>query len=171
MLAEAIRALYGYSAQATARVLDAAEALTFEQFVAPALGDQRSIRETLVHYLDTQQGWLSWWDGSLPAAEAYAFTLDPESFPDAASIRRAWDGVNRQTEAFLGTLTDDDMPREYVATLPDGAEFRMVLWHMLLHVANHGTQHRSEAASMLTALGHSPGPLDLMWYFAPPPGQ
>jgi uncharacterized damage-inducible protein DinB len=36
---------------------------------------------------------------------------------------------------------------------------------MLLHLANHGTQHRSEAAVLMTAAGHSPGDLDL-WDYA-----
>ena len=38
------------------------------------------------------------------------------------------------------------------------------VWQMLLHLANHGTQHRSEAALLLTAIGHSPGDLDLIDY-------
>ena len=35
---------------------------------------------------------------------------------------------------------------------------------MLTHLLNHGTQHRSEAAALLTQAGRSPGELDLIVY-------
>jgi uncharacterized damage-inducible protein DinB len=35
---------------------------------------------------------------------------------------------------------------------------------MLIHVMNHGTQHRAEAAALLTSAGRSPGDLDLIDY-------
>jgi uncharacterized damage-inducible protein DinB len=64
-------------------------------------------------------------------------------------------------------LTDEDVIRVYAQTLPNGVELRMPLWQMMLHVANHGTQHRSEAAAMLTSFGHSPGNLDLLFHLWP----
>ena len=50
---------------------------------------------------------------------------------------------------------------------------------MLQHVVNHGTQHRSEAAAILTQAGRSPGELDLItfleeragWVDGRPPSQ
>lgn len=36
------------------------------------------------------------------------------------------------------------------------------LWEVMLHVANHATQHRSEVALMLTTFRHSPGDLDIL---------
>jgi uncharacterized damage-inducible protein DinB len=167
MQAEIMSALYDYGEQATNTVLDAATGLTDVQWLAPGDAGRGSIRDTLVHLVSTQKGWSAWWDGSLPAMEAYALSLDPAEFPDAAALRREWAAVSAATRAFAAGLTDADLERVYSTPMPNGIVFALPLWQMMIHVANHGTQHRSEAAAMLTAFDHSPGDLDLLYFFNP----
>jgi uncharacterized damage-inducible protein DinB len=61
---------------------------------------------------------------------------------------------------FLATLADEDVTRLVRYDTDSGGPRRRVLWHCLHHVVNHGTQHRSEAAVLLTDYGRSPGDLD-----------
>jgi uncharacterized damage-inducible protein DinB len=67
------------------------------------------------------------------------------------------DGLARLTEeALAGPL--DYRTTNGTATREDR------LWRLLLHLVNHGTQHRAEAAVALTAFGRSPGDVDLIVY-------
>ena len=164
MFADVLRRLYGYNSWATRQVLDAAEQLTPEQLHAPGQAGHGSIRDTLIHLIIVQRRWLSWWDGSLPPDAAYTLRLDPADYPDLAAVRALWESLDQQTRAFVERLGDEEAARDFVNQLPNGAEWRMTLWRMMLHVANHGTQHRSEVAAMLTDAGHSPGNLDLLFF-------
>lgn len=166
MLADALRTYYGYTRWANEKILDAAEGLTPAQLHEPGHAGHGSIRDTLAHMLDTHLGWLSWWDGSLPVAQAYGLETDRAELEDVAGLRRLAERVHAQSEAFLATLTDEDAARVLEADLPNGQHVSMILWPMMLHLANHGTQHRSEVAAMLSSYGQSPGDLDLIYYHA-----
>jgi uncharacterized damage-inducible protein DinB len=167
MVSDVLRALYGYTSWATARLLDVSGQLTQEQWLAPGGAGRGPIRDTLVHLIDTQRSWLAWWDGSLPPEQAYALRLTPADFPGPPAVRAVWETVDRTTPAFVATLTDADAAKVSTQTMPDGRVFRLPRWQIMLHVANHGTQHRNEVAAMLTSHGHSPGDLDALWYFRP----
>ena len=166
MISEALRTMYGYNRWATERVLEVAGRLTPEQFLAPGGAGQGSVRDTLVHVLSAQRGWLTWWEGSLSVEEIFRRQLVPADFPDVAAVRAAWEALEQRTQEFVAGLSDAAAARVYAHTLPDGTAWRLPLWLMMLHVVNHGTQHRSEAAALLTGFGQSPGDLDLP-YFRP----
>ncbi|MGH7340680.1 MAG: DinB family protein, partial [Candidatus Rokuibacteriota bacterium] len=65
---------------------------------------------------------------------------------------------------FVAGLTDEKLAVEFDYTSTEGGRHRRVLWEAMAHMVNHGTQHRSEAAAMLTAMGQSSGDIDLIVY-------
>jgi uncharacterized damage-inducible protein DinB len=163
MFLEAVKRLYEYHAQATERVLRAADALSPPQFTSAVVPGQPSLRDTLVHICATQRIHLSWWDGTMSGDESFRREFRSQGHPDIRAVREMWAELLHDTQAFIGTLKGDaDLGRIYRRTRRDGRVQERQLWEMMLHVLNHGTQHRSEAALMLTALGHSPGDLDLL---------
>jgi MFS family permease len=58
-------------------------------------------------------------------------------------------------------LAEETLDRNFPYVRSNGEERVKPFWHTLVHVVNHGTQHRSEAAMLLTIYGASPGDLDL----------
>ena len=123
-----------------------------------------SLRDSFVHLCFAQRIHLSWWNESMDGAASFARRFPATHYPDTDAVGVLWDALKRDTHAFFATLhADADLQRVYRrrrTTAP--GEVERELWDMMLHVANHGTQHRSEIAVMLTALGHSPGNLDML---------
>jgi uncharacterized damage-inducible protein DinB len=84
----------------------------------------------------------------------------PDVFPTVDALRARWNEENQSLNAFLGTLSDEDL-RRLMTSPPNPPE---TLGQQLQHVVNHGTQHRSEVALLLTDLGQSPGFMDFLPY-------
>ena len=165
MHVEYVRTLYDYTAWANARVLEQAARLTDEQLLAAAGRDYGSVRDILVHVVFAQWLWLRRWQGESPRVH-----WDPAEFPSVAVIRDRWAEVERATAGFIAGLDEEGLGRVLHYTTTRGIARTQPLWEMLVHVANHGTQHRSEAAYLLTQAGHSPGDLDMLDYFLPRTG-
>ena len=58
--------------------------------------------------------------------------------------------------------SDEQLETPYERLVSDGSRRKRVLWEMMLHVINNGTQYRSEIAMMLTSFGHSPGDMEIL---------
>jgi uncharacterized damage-inducible protein DinB len=163
MIRDAVRRMYAYNTEMTERVLAACEPLPLEDFTRELIPGQPSLRDTLVHLTSAQRVHLDWWNGSMSGEASWARRFPRSDYPDLPAVRTFWRDVDRDTAAFLDTLrTDADLSKEPTRVRVDGFTVTRWLWESMLHVVNHGTQHRSEAAAMLTALGRSPGDLDLL---------
>ncbi len=152
-----IQLLYQYNHWANKRILDAAESVDGKQFLAPASYPHGGLRGTLTHTLFAEWIWRRRWEGVTPAVR-----MKPEDFPTFDSLRTRWLEEEKALDAFVENLTDEKLnaPFQYRTTHDEGME--NILWHVMAHLVNHGTQHRSEAAAMLTELGHSPGDIDFI---------
>ncbi|MBM3219752.1 MAG: hypothetical protein FJZ38_13945 [Candidatus Rokubacteria bacterium] len=159
MITEVVRNLYDYNAWANARILDTAAALTLEQLPAPGGASFESVRDTLVHTMGAQWLYLERWRGRSPRA-----LPDAAAFADLAAIRARWDEIERETQVLVAALDDARLmaPLSYVNM--QGETWTYPLWQQMIHQVNHATQHRSEAAVLLTQHGHSPGWLDLLYF-------
>jgi uncharacterized damage-inducible protein DinB len=150
--------LYDYNDWANQRILDTAVQVSPEQFVAPTGHSFGSLRGTLVHLLGGEYAWrMLWQEQTL----AYFGALQDEEFPTLEVLRQRWAEEERALREYLVSLTDEDLAGYVRYTLPEGLKRERVLWHCLVHLVNHGTQHRSEAADILTRYGYSPGDIDL----------
>ncbi len=66
----------------------------------------------------------------------------------------------------LAGLEDEDLARDVEYEGAGGAKRSLALGELLHHAANHGTHYRGQLALLLRELGHVPGNVDLLFYYA-----
>lgn len=150
---------YEYGIWANRRLLKVASELSQEQLHRSFTQGAQPILHTFVHLVSAEWRWFQSWQ-NLPMMDP--ITVDDLPTLDAAQER--WEPLYSVRREFIAALT----PARLAATIHrkiKGQDKDIPLWLALLHVANHGTQHRSEIAAMLTDAGHSPGDLDMTLYF------
>lgn len=154
-----ILTLYRYNSWANARILDAAENVNPEEFLAAAPFPHGGLHTTLLHILSAEWIWRNRWEGNSPTA-----VLSLEDFPTFEVLHSRWQTEEALLLAFVEKVSEETLDRTIHYTTTGGKPYENILWHLMLHVVNHGTQHRSEAATMLTGFGHSPGDMDLILF-------
>jgi uncharacterized damage-inducible protein DinB len=147
--------IYDYYYWANKRILDKTALVTHEQFIAPASLPYGGLRGTLVHLLEAEQGWRSRFQRLGESPE-----ILPDEFPTFTMLAASMRAEEEAMRGYLASLREEDLAG-HVRYIPyDGKPRDRILWKCLFHLANHGTQHRSEAAALLTDFSRSPGDLD-----------
>ena len=161
MKTEDLRILYEYNYWATRRVLKQSEKVSAEQLLAGTSHSFGSLRGTLVHILDAERAWRMLLQHN---TLSYFDSMKEQDYPTLKPLRELWNQEEREMREYLAQLTDTDLTTSVRYTLDSGEKRERVLWHCLVHVVNHGTHHRSQAASILKGHGYSPGELDFTVY-------
>jgi uncharacterized damage-inducible protein DinB len=88
--------------------------------------------------------------------------LPPADFDDRDLIRSHWNKVEQDMRDYLAKLQDDML---FEKPIPDHEEDKvLILWQVLLHVANHGTDHRAQLLRLLNDLGVKTTSQDYIFY-------
>jgi uncharacterized damage-inducible protein DinB len=150
-----IQLIYEYNYWANGKILVASTKATEQQFLAPAEYPFGGLRGTLLHVVDAEYGWRGFFE-----TDKFGEDLKIEDFPTLGSLEEKFRAEEKSMRTYLNGLKDQDLAGHRKYTTEEGAHRDRILWHCLLHVVNHGTQHRSEAAALLTSFGSSPADLD-----------
>jgi uncharacterized damage-inducible protein DinB len=156
-----LEVIYDYSYWANKKLFQVLSQLTPEQYTRAVGGSYGSVRNTMVHALSAEWGWLSRCGGPERGAR-----LNPGDYPTVDSLMAAWGKVEGCVRELLSRLKEDDLAR-IVEFKNDRSEKRsMGLGEMLHHAAIHGVHHRGQVALLLRFLGYEPGNFDLLIYYA-----
>jgi uncharacterized damage-inducible protein DinB len=160
MTPEEMRVLYDYNAWANHRSIEAASALSTEQFVKPMGSSFGSVRDTLAHIYGTEWIWLERFQGRSPSS-----LPDTTQFQDMASLRERWDELEARLLGFARGLAQADLDRVFeYKTLKFGV-YRNPLWQSMQHLVNHGSYHRGQVTTLLRQQGAQPIATDLMHFY------
>ncbi|HEX8185960.1 MAG TPA: DinB family protein [Blastocatellia bacterium] len=153
--------LFDYNCWANRRLLKAVERLTPDEITRSVGGAYDSIRTTLLHILEVEKGWLARCGGDENWVE-----LNPDDFPTLDSIKEEWRGVEQFGRRLLSGLSEDDLRRRVRYWFESGEPQTVLVSDLVQHTGNHSSHHRGQVTLMLRMLGHEPGNLDMLFYYA-----
>jgi len=156
-----LQRLYDYSYWANRKLFLVMQQLTPEQFVQPVAGSYGSIRNTLVHSLRAEWGWLDRAGGPARGPK-----LDAEKYPTLESLVAEWRKVEGYLRGFLAGQSDASLARVVEFSFDGVTRYSLTVGEMLQHAAVHGAHHRGQVALLLRMLGVVPGNFDLLFYCA-----
>jgi uncharacterized damage-inducible protein DinB len=157
----ALRIHLDYSTWASARMVEAASALPHEELTRDFGTADHSVLGTLVHVYAADRIWLSRIRSQGPTR-----LIDPEKDMHLGVLQNDWPKLLAEWRSWAAGL-----PTEESALAPisykdmSGHPHETPAWQIILHVVNHGTHHRGQAAGFLRSMGHTPPPLDLIAYY------
>ncbi|HEY2783419.1 MAG TPA: DinB family protein [Fimbriiglobus sp.] len=154
-----LRELFDYGHWANAKLFAVVERLTPEQFIQPVSGSHGTIRDTLVHIMSAEWGWIGRCGGPDRGP-----ALNPHDFPSPANLMALWRQVETRSRQFLAGMHEEDLARKVEFSFPGGVPHVLPVGLLLHHAAIHGTHHRGQVSLLLRLHGYNPDNFDFLLY-------
>lgn len=152
MNADDFRQLYEYHFTINRKIREQCIAgLAQAQFVQKVNYSVGSVRNQVVHMMNIDERWFC----ALRGEKVPGF-LNPVYFHKRDVIRQKWDKVEADMRAYLHDLLHSQPFLE--------GDDPIQLWQVLIHVANHGTDHRAQLLSLLNSPGVKTFPQDYAFF-------
>ena len=158
MNANAFRHFYEYHFSENRNLWDSyVTQLTYGQFTQAASYSHGSVREQIIHLMSADDTWFSELQG------INSLELAPASIPDDRNTLRAhWDSIEQRMRNYLAALQDDRLFDKPIKEPEEDKD--LIVWQVLLHVVNHGTDHRAQLLRLLNDLGVKTMSQDYIFY-------
>lgn len=130
--------------------------LSQDHFVDEVEYSRGSVRNQVVHMMSADNYWFSGLRGEVMPPD-----LDPTQFEDRVVIRSHWDKVEQDMRKYLDGLQDEMLLKH---PLKEGIDQALITWQILLHVVNHGTDHRAQVLRVMHDFGSDTKEQDYIFY-------
>ena len=151
---DVIRTMFEYNDALNRRLWESIMTVSNEQFVQEVGYSRGSLRDQAIHLTSAEGGWLRGLRGD-PNARQYG--LDPADYSTPDAGRAAWEKTAGELLAYVASLSQTEL-EETPTGLP------IPRWQALLHLANHGTDHRAQMLRILADLDAPTFEQDLLFH-------
>jgi uncharacterized damage-inducible protein DinB len=149
-----IQDLFAYHYALYQRVWESVMTLTDDLFARDLSYSHGSIRNQILHVATTDGRWLRGLKGQ---ADAREYALTPTDYPTRRKVRAVWDATEQDVIAYIEAMDEEELRRQ-----PRG--MNGPVWQVLVHLVNHGTDHRAQLLMGLNQLGAPTFDQDLIFY-------
>ncbi len=157
MNADAFRHFYDYHFSENRKIWDYVLPLSYGQFTQPVDYSHGSVRDQIVHLMEAEEMWFSELRGVEPPDAP-----PPANSDDRNIIRARWDVIEQGMRGYLAELRDDILFTKPIEVPEDDKV--LTVWQVLLHVANHATDHRAQILRVLHDMGVKTKYQDYIFY-------
>ncbi len=157
MNADSFRQLYHYHFSENRKIWQRITQLSDVQFAQEVNYSHGSIRNQIVHLISVDEVWFSELRG-IALSDPYP----PANFDDREAIRTRWDEVEQIMRGYLAELRNDMLLDKPIVEPKE--DQHLMVWQVLIHVINHGTDHRAQILRLLHDSGIKTTSQDYIFY-------